>query len=107
MIACVSPARTVRSTPRRISLAPVSVWTLTCRSRISSVAMPVSLLLGSVLSLGGGRGVVRTDGAGGVDVNVVALDRHGIDVHRGDGGQSGRLTGAQVETRAVEPAFDR
>jgi hypothetical protein len=41
MIACVSPARTVRSTPRRISLVPCSDSTLTCRSRISRVAMSV------------------------------------------------------------------
>src|SRR5690242_12527664 len=37
MIAWISPGRTVRSTPRRISLAPPSAATSTCRSLISSV----------------------------------------------------------------------
>src|SRR5665647_3190798 len=37
MIACVSPLATVRSTPRRISLVPSLVSTLTCRLWISSV----------------------------------------------------------------------
>src|ERR1700754_958908 len=39
MIAWVSPPRTVRSTPRRISLAPPSAATSTCRSLISRVDM--------------------------------------------------------------------
>ena len=39
MIACTSPELMVRSTPRRISLAPASVSTETCRSRISRVDM--------------------------------------------------------------------
>ena len=39
MMACVSPLRTVRSTPRRMGLAPSFVSTLTCRSRISRVDM--------------------------------------------------------------------
>ncbi len=39
MMACVSPLLTVRSTPRRMGLAPSLVSTLTCRSRISRVAM--------------------------------------------------------------------
>ena len=43
MIACVSPPLMVRSTPLRISLGPSSVATVTCRSRISSVAMRWSL----------------------------------------------------------------
>src|SRR6201991_2019921 len=41
MTAWVSPARTVRSTPFRISLAPSSVATETCRSLISRVDMSV------------------------------------------------------------------
>ena len=44
MIACTSPELTVRSTPRRISLAPASVSTETCRSRISRVDMWFRLL---------------------------------------------------------------
>ena len=40
MMACVCPADTVRSTPRRISrLPPAASSTLTCRSRISRVAI--------------------------------------------------------------------
>src|SRR5215211_7721079 len=39
MIACVSPALMVRSTPLRISLAPPSAATETCRSLISKVDM--------------------------------------------------------------------
>ena len=89
MIAWVSPDRTVRSTPRRISLAPSSVSTVTCRSRISRVDM------GSQFSFGDG------------DEHVVAVDLHGVDGD-GDGGrQAGRLAGAQVEARAVQPALDR
>src|SRR3954467_7000959 len=39
MIAWVSPARTVRLTPRRISFGPSSVVTEACRSLISKVDM--------------------------------------------------------------------
>src|SRR5215203_3466078 len=46
MIACVSPLRMVRSTPMRIGLAPASVSTETCRSRISRVDINGSRLLG-------------------------------------------------------------
>src|SRR3954447_2818420 len=48
MIACVSPDRTVRSTPRRISFSPCSDATATWRSRISRVDIP--LLLGVTYS---------------------------------------------------------
>src|SRR6185437_5092727 len=83
MIAWVSPCFTVRSTPRRISL----LSTATCRSRISSVAMGQLLLHG--------------------DEHVVAVDLHGVDGHGLGGRQAGRTAGAQVETRAVQPTFDR
>jgi hypothetical protein len=39
MIAWVSPSRTVRVTPLRISFSPSSVVTETCRSLISRVLM--------------------------------------------------------------------
>src|SRR5829696_693579 len=88
MMACVSPCFTVRSTPLRISFVALSASTVTCRSRISSVAMGVSGLLG--------------DG----DENVVPFDLYGV---YGDGarrGEAGRLAGAEVEAGTVQPALD-
>src|SRR5215470_933994 len=100
MIAWVCPADTVRSTPRRISRLPsrpsgpgVGSATLTCRSRISRVAMVLSLLIVSA----GREG----------DVDVAVLDLHRIDGHGLGGGGPGRVAGAQVETRPVQPAFHR
>src|SRR3954464_14870642 len=106
MIACVSPARIVRVTPLRISLAPSSVATVTWRSRISRVltvgsfASRVSVRSGAA---GSGRAVER-----GVDVDedVVALDSHGVDRDRLEGRERRGLAGAQVEGRAVQPALD-
>src|SRR3954454_524923 len=88
MMACVSPCFTVRSTPFRISRGPFSASTETCRSWISSVAMGDSGLLG--------------DG----DEHVVPNDLDGVYGHGPRGGRSGRLSGAQVERRAVQPALD-
>src|SRR4051794_5490094 len=88
MMACVSPCFTVRSTPFRISRAPFSASTETCRSWISSVAMGASGLLG--------------DG----DEHVVADDLYGVYGNGPRGGQAGRLAGAQVEAGAVQPALD-
>src|ERR1041384_2026973 len=88
MMACVSPCFTVRSTPLRISRGPFSASTETCRSRISSVAMGDSGLLG--------------DG----DEHIVPFDLYGV---YGDGarrGKAGRLAGAEVEAGAVQPALD-
>src|SRR4051794_28791844 len=97
MIACVWPPSMVRSTPLRISLGPSSVSTVTCRSRMSSVAMVcVSLLSRSVVVE---RGVE-------VDEHVVALDPHGVDGDRLGGRRPGRLAGAQVEAGPVQPALD-
>src|SRR5882757_11375728 len=89
MMAWVSPCFTVRSTPLRISLVELSASTVTCRSWISSVAMGDSGLLG--------------DG----DEHVVPNDLDGVYGHGPGGGQPGRLSGAQVEGGAVQPAFDR
>src|SRR6478752_3990504 len=89
MMACVSPCFTVRSTPLRISFVALSASTETCRSRISSVAMGDSGLLG--------------DG----DEHIVPFDLYGV---YGDGarrGKTGRLAGAEVEARSVQPALDR
>src|SRR5690242_819283 len=88
MMACVSPCFTVRSTPLRISLVALSASTETCRSRISSVAMGDSGLLG--------------DG----DEHVVPNDLDGVNGDGPRGGQPGRLAGAQVEAGAVQPALD-
>src|SRR3954451_1686279 len=93
MMAWVSPLAIVRSTPRRIGLAPSLVSTLTCRSRISSVAM-YSVPLECA------------DGGVDVDEHALAVDGQGVDRHRPDGGQTGRLSGAQVEPGAVQPALD-
>src|SRR6185369_15256922 len=60
MIAWISPARTVRSTPRRISLAPPSAATSTCRSLISSVDMMCA-------PCGGEKGSDARDGELGLD----------------------------------------
>src|SRR4051794_35550435 len=97
MIAWVSPWRTVRSTPRRISLVPCSVSTLTCRSRISRVDM-----CGGTPSMGW---VLQR--RGDVDQDVVTVDGHRVDRHRADRRQAGRFAGAQVEPRPVQPALDR
>src|SRR5690349_18029886 len=89
MMAWVSPCFTVRSTPLRISFVALSASTVTCRSRISSVAMGDSGLLG--------------DG----DEHIVPFDLYGV---YGDGarrGKTGRLAGAEVERRSVQPALDR
>src|SRR5690242_18578723 len=88
MMACVSPCFTVRSTPLRISFVALSASTVTCRSRISSVAMGASGLLGEG------------------DEHVVPFDLYGV---YGDGarrGKAGRFAGAQVEAGAVQPALD-
>src|SRR4051794_9862789 len=63
MIACVSPDLTVRSTPRRISLAPSSVSTETVRPLISSVCWGIGsvLLAGGAGGGGGGGGVVAAE----------------------------------------------
>src|SRR3954452_20136888 len=103
MIACVSPERTVRSTPRRISLVPCSVSTVTCRSRISRVAMRSVLLAGDDGAGVAGRGVRCAH----VDQDDVALDGEREDGARPGRGQAGGLAGAQVEARAVQPALDR
>src|SRR4051794_2014777 len=92
MIACVSPALTVRSTPRRISRAPLSVSTETCRSRISRVVIRTSLSMSS-----------GCDG----HQDVVAVDLHGVDGHGLGGGEAGRPAGNEIEPRAVQPALDR
>src|SRR5690349_5653877 len=88
MMACVSLGCTVRSTPFRVSFVALSVSTVTCRSRISSVAMGASGLL--------------VEG----DEHVVPFDLYGV---YGDGarrGKAGRLAGAEVERGAVQPALD-
>src|SRR5581483_4362709 len=99
MMAWVSPSRTVRSTPRRISrwvpapsappTEPALPSTLTCRSRISRVAT-LELLV-----------------SGQRDVDVVAFDLDGVDRHRLGGRQPGGLAGTQVEARPVQPALHR
>src|SRR5690349_15541358 len=88
MMACVSLGCTVRSTPFRVSFVALSVSTVTCRSRISSVAMGASGLL--------------VEG----DEHVVPFDLYGVYGDRARRGKAGRLAGAQVETGAVQPALD-
>src|SRR4051794_32930911 len=96
MIACVSPDRTVRSTPFRIGFWPSSVMTATCRLVISSVAMsafPIDVVVD----------VVRVVD---VDEDVSRVDAAGVDRDRLGGRQTRGLAGAEVEPRAVQPAFD-
>src|SRR6478736_1046812 len=91
MIACVSPALMVRSTPRRIGFGPSFVSTLTCRSRISRVGMGFS-------SESSGSAV-------DVDEHALAVDGQGVDGDGADGRGAQRLAGAQVEPRPVQPAL--
>src|SRR4051794_12481507 len=99
MIAWVSPERTVRSTPRRISLASSPSPTVTCRSRISSTD---TLLLAPSVARREREAAVGF----GVDVHVLSLHADGVDGDRLGGRQVGGLAGAQVEARPVQPALD-
>src|SRR5215212_8982060 len=92
MIAWVSPERTVRSTPRRISLASSPSPTLTCRSRISNTDT-------SLRSSVADRGV-------DVDEHVVAVHADRVDGDRLGGRQVGGSAAGQVEARPVPPALD-
>src|SRR6202012_4437429 len=95
MMAWVSPSATVRLTPRRISRLPPSLSvTSTCRSRISRVDTFRTPSLSRNLGIRG-------------DEDVVALDLHCVDRHRLRRREPGRLAGAQVEARVVQPALDR
>src|ERR1700712_4831838 len=101
MIAWVSPERTVRSTPRRISLVSSPSPTVTCRLRISRTDM----LLLSCWLVGrthGGEGGVDGD----IDVHVLPFHTDRVDGHRLGGRQVGGFAGAQVEARPVQPALD-
>src|SRR3954470_24657141 len=98
MIACVSPDRTVRSTPRWISLASSPSPTLTCRSRVSRT----DTLVRSSVAGRGGEAVIDGD----IDVHVLPFHADRVDGHRLGGRQVGWLTGAQVEARPVQPALD-
>src|SRR4051794_6450078 len=102
MIAWVSPERTVRSTPRRISLASSPSPTVTCRSRISRTDTSLLSCSGSVSSTHGGEAVVDRD----IDVHVLSLHADRVDGHRLGGRQVGGFAGAQVEARPVQPALD-
>src|SRR4051812_19296092 len=102
MIAWVSPERTVRSTPRRISLASSPSPTVTCRSRISRTDTSLLSCSGSVSSTHGGEAVVDRD----IDVHVLPLHADRVDGHRLGGRQVGGFAGAQVEARPVQPALD-
>src|SRR6478752_6781116 len=91
MIAWVSPALMVRSTPLRISLRSPSASTVTWRLRISRVLMRSGLLVQRVVD---------------VDIDDAVFDLGGIDRNRVRGGQAQLLARAQVEFRAVQPAVD-
>src|SRR3954469_18853060 len=97
MIACVSPPRTVRSTPRRISRGSPSALTETWRSRISRVAM-----MGAAPDLR----VCCGNGSGNVDEHVTVEDGDRIDGDRHDRRGPGGRAADKVESRAVQPAFD-
>src|SRR5690606_5613729 len=96
MIAWVSPAFTVRSTPRRISFVPSEPTpTETWRSRISSVAIMLVVPSSWVLVAGGERHVH----VAGLDLGLVGGDRL-------RGRRVGGLAAAQVEAGPVQPALD-
>src|SRR3954466_14469403 len=97
MIAWVSPARTVRSTPRRISLTSSPSPTVTCRSRISRTDTRAPSVAGRER-----EAAVCV----GVDVDVLPLHPDRVDVDRLGGRQVGGFAGAQVEARPVQPALD-
>src|SRR5882757_661801 len=83
MSAWVSPERTVRSTPLRISVSS----TETRRSWIS-----------------------RTDNSALLEKaneNVAAVDLYRVNGNGLGGRQAGGLAGREIETRAMQPAFDR
>src|SRR4029453_826917 len=103
MIAWVSPDRTVRSTPRRISLASSPSPTVTCRSRISRTDTLLLALscFGSVGRTQGGEAVIDGD----IDVHVLPLHADRVDGHRIGGRQVGGFAGAQGEGRPVQPAL--
>src|SRR3954453_18605856 len=103
MIAWVSPERTVRSTPRRISLVSSPSPTVTCRSRISRTDKAVRSSVAGSICLETMEGV--SVGLG-VDVHVLSLHADRVDGDRLGGRQVGGLAGAQVEARPVQPAFD-
>src|SRR6476469_6262014 len=102
MIAWVSPERTVRSTPRRISLTSSPSPTVTCRSRISRTDTSLLSCSGSVGCTHGGKAVVDRH----IDVHVLPLHADRVDGNRLGGRQVGGLAGAQVEARPVQPALD-
>src|SRR3954463_5175230 len=99
MIAWVSPERTVRSTPRRISLTSSPSPTVTCRSRISRTD---TLLLAPSAAGRDGEGAVAL----GVDEHVLPLHADRVDGHRLGGRQVGGFAGAQGEARPVQSALD-
>src|SRR4051812_37318894 len=103
MIAWVSPSPMVSVTPLRISLAPSSVSTVTCRSLISSVLICVSLPCFEVC--GSGR-LYAVGGLGHVDVDAVLAYLDGERRDRLGGREPRRLAAAQVEAGAVQPALD-
>src|SRR5689334_4897347 len=105
MIACTSPPLMVRSTPLRISFGPDSVFTETCRSRISSVDISIS----PTGHLGGPRGsspracscfvlfgaVGRPGRCVEVDEHVVADHLAAVDRDRLGGREAEGLPGLQ------------
>src|SRR3954469_19565923 len=101
MMACVSPERTVRSTPRRISLASFPSPTLTCRSRISRTDTRAPSVAGRAR-----KDVVGHSACLCVDVHVLPLYADRVDIDRLGGRQVGGFAGAQVEARPVQPALD-
>src|SRR5436305_7280772 len=82
MSAWISPWRTVRSIPFRISLPS----TVACRSWISSVAVCCTTAVSAIVHL---------------DQDLVVLHLHVVDVHRGGRGERPGPSGLEVERRAV------
>src|SRR5437588_382058 len=88
MRAWISPCRTMRSMPFRISLPS----TVARRSWISSVAV---------------RSIVAASATVHLDQDLVVLHLHRIDMHGHGGGEGPRPAGLQVERGPVLRALDR
>src|SRR6186997_1679416 len=86
--ACVSPWRTTRSMPRRISLPSTVAWR-SLTSNVAAVSLPFSLI-----SLH-------------LDQDIVAVGRDGEHLDRLGRRQGAWFAGVQVEGRTMLRAFDR
>src|SRR5262245_50666253 len=108
MMACVCPARTVRSTPVRIGFRlPSGSFTDTCRSRISrTLIICLSFALRGSPSAHSSRSPgVYSIARNQADKHEAVPDLDGKGRYRLGRRRAGGLTGTQVEAGAVQPAL--